>query len=128
MDRDEAPVPRERDAHVEGADGVHVRDDDGHARQRPAAVLELELALERDLGPAPERRPLRPDEHVLEVELHVLLDAQAARPVAVAREAGDGRERRPGAEAQHRDAGLGSSGKNSACGLAALRLQLELLR
>ena len=123
MDRDEAPVPRERDAHVEGADGVHVRDDDGHARQRPAAVLELELALERDLGPAPERRPLRPDEHILEVELHVLLDAQAARPVAVAREAGDGRERRPGAEAQHRDAG--SSGGEE-LSLAALRLQQVL--
>ncbi|CAH0375378.1 unnamed protein product [Pelagomonas calceolata] len=80
VDRDEAPVLAEGLGHLERADRVHVRDHDRHAGQRAAAVLERDRALHAHLLPAPERRALRPDEHVLEVELRVLLDAHALGP------------------------------------------------
>ena len=58
--------------HLEGADGVHVGGDDGDALVHALRVQERELAPDLHVGARPDRAPLRAQQHVLEVQLHLV--------------------------------------------------------
>ena len=62
----------ERGCHLEGADGVHVGGDDGDALVHALRVQERELAADLHVGARPDRAPLRAQQHVLEVQLHLV--------------------------------------------------------
>jgi hypothetical protein len=65
----------ERARHLDRAGRVHVGRDDRDAGVVGAGVPEPELARDVDLRARRQRRALGPDQHVLEVELDVVLDA-----------------------------------------------------
>lgn len=71
--RDAFPV-RELLSHLERANRVHVRSNQGHTGPLQLGVRELVGAIERDLGAARQGGPLRPDQHILEVKLRLSLD------------------------------------------------------
>ena len=58
--------------HLEGADGVHVGGDDGDTLVHALRVQERELAPDLDIGARLDRAPLRTQQHVLEVQLHLV--------------------------------------------------------
>ncbi len=80
VQRGREPVGLERAGHLERADRVHVGGDDRRAVVLDAGVPEAELARDVDVRARGERAPLGTDQHVLEVELDLGLDAHRALP------------------------------------------------
>ena len=80
VQRGQRAVAAERARHRERAGHVHVGGDQRKALPLGAGVVEAERALDVDLVARIERRTLRADQHVLEVEFRVGFDAHFGIP------------------------------------------------
>src|SRR5271169_313885 len=75
MKRGEGAMASQDPRHSHRAGHVHVRGDQRKTLPFRACVIEAEAPGDIDLIAGIQRRALGPDEHVLEVELHVIFDA-----------------------------------------------------
>mmetsp|Transcript_40744 Transcript_40744/g.97814 ORF Transcript_40744/g.97814 Transcript_40744/m.97814 type:complete len:211 (-) Transcript_40744:58-690(-) len=61
-------------SHLKCPNGIHVSSNDRHSCPLLLGMLEFEGSLQGHLRPRRQRGPLRPDQHILEIQLYFLVD------------------------------------------------------
>ena len=95
VQRDRQAERRQRVGHLDGAGAVHVGGDDRDAVVGLLAVAEAELARDVDVGARGQRRALRADQHVLEVQLEFMLDVHGCFPLGPSASTADRTKKAP---------------------------------